>query len=103
VLIAARDAIKPGIKNVIGYPAPDAETFVVKDVADEAPAVEVLPEPEKKSGPAPAVKTKPGAHRAPTARPVRTAIKNVQTAVTNLAKKPAEKKKDSPASTSETD
>jgi hypothetical protein len=56
------------------------------------------------------VKTKPGAHRAPTARPVRTAIKNVQTAiknvqtaVTNLTKKPAEKLKDAPASTNESD
>jgi hypothetical protein len=48
VLIPARDAIKPGIKNVIGYPAPDDETFVAKDVADEVPTVtntiEVLPE-----------------------------------------------------------
>jgi hypothetical protein len=37
VLIPARDAIKPGIKNVIGYPAPDDETRATKNVADEAP------------------------------------------------------------------
>jgi hypothetical protein len=113
VLIPARDAVKPGIKNVIGYPAPDDKT-VVADVADDVPTVtntsNVLL--EEKSGPAPTVKAKTGAqHRAPTARPVRTAIKNVRTAINKTVeslkkvvtpKKPAEKK-DAPASSSESD
>jgi hypothetical protein len=54
VLIPAQDAVKPGIKNVFGYPAPGNKTAVA-DVADNVHTVtntiDVLPEDE--SGPAP--------------------------------------------------
>jgi hypothetical protein len=76
VLIPARDAIKPGLKNVLGVPKPADDTIVVAQVSGSST-------PTKK----------PTSHRKPTNNPISSALKKLSNDVKKATAPKADKPK----------